>query len=192
MSFEEYAVNLYSQPQSALRTINDLAKFRAFVGELRREWPMFCPDEVEMGRLFPPKRAGEEILVSETIEGLFQVLLNFRDTDGGSVGIRLRYALANPRSVYEPFCAFTAWMMEHYNLCCDIESDLAPEQQGISDTICEVNDLRSILVPSMEYNRWLWQGDAQTEEDAILRPGDAVARFMTPMYINNPQASSAL
>ena len=31
----------------------------------------------------------------------------------------------------------------------------------------------------------LWQLDADTQEEAILRPGDAIARFMTPLYVSN-------
>ena len=187
---KEFSVDLCPQSKSSLHSGNDLATFRSVVNEIRREWPVLCQDDVEISRLMYPKRLDEEILVSDTPDGLFQVFVWLQHLNTDDVGISLRFAYSNPRTVYEPFCSLVEWLMKHYDLCCYISADLAPEQQGIGDTICEADNLRSILVPSMEYNRWLWQGDVQTEEEAILRPGDAVARFMTPLYINNPQASS--
>jgi hypothetical protein len=35
----------------------------------------------------------------------------------------------------------------------------------------------------MDYNRRFWQMDARTEEEAVLRPGEAMARFITPQLI---------
>ena len=71
--------------------------------------------------------------------------------------------------------------MTRYELYCRVDPDLAPEQQGVEDKVCDVHNLRTVLIPSMDYNRKFWQSDAQTEEEAILRPGDAVERFIMPL-----------
>ena len=73
MGFEEYYIGLYPKETSPLYCGNNLQSFHNVVQETRRQWPVFCPDEVETARLMPPKQAGQEILVSETPEGLFQV-----------------------------------------------------------------------------------------------------------------------
>lgn len=97
--------------------------------------------------------------------------------------ISLRFAYTNPRSVYEPVFDFIGWAMCTYNLYCQVVPDLAPGQQPGIQIIHDARDVRSTLLPCIEYNRKLWQMDADTEEEAILRPGDAVARFITPRLL---------
>lgn len=181
MGFEEYAIGLYPKETSSLYSGNNLQSFRKIVQEARRQWPMLCPDEAEMARLLPPKRAEQEILVSETPDGLFQVSFRLGNLRRDDILIGLRFAYSNPRSVYEPFCRVAEWFMTQYELCCHIDPDLAPDQEALADKVCETSNLRSLLLPSMDYNRRLWQSEAQTEEEAILRPGDAVERFITPL-----------
>ena len=187
MSFEEYRIVLNPQPNSPLQAGNDLASFRRLLQDVQCAWPTLRPDEREIARLMPPVTAEQDILFSETPEGLFQI--NLRLGSSGSnhrqdnIAISLVFAYANPRSVYKPVCAITEWLMARYSLSCDVVEDLAPEQQqvGVSSVVHDARHLCDVLVPSMDYNRKFWFLDAETEEEAILRPGEAVERFIIPL-----------
>ncbi len=187
MSFEEYRIVLNPQPNSPLRAENDLASFRRLLQDIQCAWPTLRPDEREIARLMPPITPEQEILFSETPEGLFQIKLRLggygSDCQQDAVAISLVFAYSNPRSVYKPVCAVTEWLMARYLLSCDVVEDLAPEQQqeGVSNVVHDAGHLCDVLVPSMDYNRKFWFLDAQTEEEAVLRSGEAVERFIIPL-----------
>lgn len=181
MGFEEFAVGLYPKETSSFQMGNSVQRFRGVIAEIRQRWPTLYPDELEIARAIHPKRPEDEILVSETKEGIFQMFLklgNLRDDD---IFVSLKFAYSNPRSVYEQFCCLVEWLMIEYSLYCHIATDLAPGQQDQDEDIVDVSRLRSVLICCMDYNRNLWHLEAQTEEEAVLRPGDAVERFIIPL-----------
>jgi hypothetical protein len=190
MGFEEYSVLVYPKEDSPLASGGDSATLDRVVTEVQAEWPVFHPDEVEMAHLVYPKRAEEVYLVYETAEGLIQMVVRLNPAQNNSIRFSLRFAYSNPRSVYQLFCAMVEWLIQHYQMYCHVEPDLAPEQKDVSDEIDQAEDVRSVLIPSMDYNRKLWQIDAQTEEEAILRPGDAVARFIYPRLVSEKKSIS--
>lgn len=183
MSFEAFEVHLYPRPDSRVRCTEDLATVKALVNEVQTKWPQFRLDEVEITRMFEPLRANEALLVYETSEGLIQLGIRLERAQS-SVVFSLRFAYCNPVSVYEPFCNMVEWLMRCYGLYCHVVPDLAPKQQGLSDNIASAESVRAILVPSMDYNRQLWKLDANSEEEAILRPGEAVERFIVPRFVS--------
>ena len=85
----------------------------------------------------------------------------------------------NPRSIYEPFCDVAALLMRHFDCACHCGEAYPPEMRDAPHDITSGDWLRDILIPSMDYNRAFWEQGAQTTDTAILRPGDAVARFVT-------------
>ena len=148
----------------------------------RRSGPDFQPDDVESARLREPLPNGVVILASETVAGLMQLIVQLGHTNCDDIAVWLRFAYCNPVSVFEPFCAVAAWLMRTYRLACHIEANPAPDSGGLRD-VADADAVRAVLLSSMEYNRRLWQMDADTEETAILRPGDAVARFIAPQFV---------
>ena len=142
-----------------------------FLMALKCQWPEFQPDDQNYDVGY------EKIYVYQTSAGLIQLLACCNG------GLTLRFAYSNPRSVYMPFCAITEWLMRSYGFTCHLHSEPAPIQQGVSREITEPEQVCATLIPSMDYNRRLWQGDAGTEEEAILRPGHAIMRFITPQLL---------
>ena len=183
MGFEAFEVYLYPIAGSPMGSTIESATLSALVSEMQTLWPEFRSDTVEIAHLFKPLSANAAILVYETSEGLLQLGVHF---DPAYPMFALGFAYCNPRSVDGPFCAITEGLMQRYGLYCHIHPDLAPEQEGISVDIVALERVRAVLIPSIEYNRKLWHSEVGTEEEAILRPGDAVARFMTPLLMNNP------
>lgn len=177
MGFESYTVILLPQQTALPGTDRGIDTVQQIVGDLRQKWPVIRLDEeeAELHSLSFPLTKGESCLVYETAEGLFQMLLT---PSGMQVSISLRFAYCNPRTVYQPFSEVTAWMMKRYQRDASVmASDDLPD-------LTNPQDVERILIPSMDYNRRLWQADVRTDEEAILRPGDAIVRFMSPHYLN--------
>lgn len=177
MGFESYTVVLTPQQRGFLGTDESQLTVQQVVGDLRKKWPAIRLDEeeAELRSLNFPLAEKEICLVYETAQGLFQLLLTPYHKQ---VSVSLRFAYCNPRTVYKPFLEVAAWMMKHYQLSASIMA---------SDDTPEVNnpqEVESIFIPSMDYNRRLWQADARTGEEAILRPGDAIVRFISPYYLS--------
>ena len=176
MGFESYTVVLTPRQIALPGTDRSMDTVPQMVGDLRQRWSVIRLDEkeVELRSLNFPLAEGEVCLVYETAQGLFQLLLTpYRK----QVSISLRFAYCNPRTVYQPFIRVTTWMMERYQRCASVMA---------SDDVPEVNnpqEVESVFIPSMDYNRRLWQADARTSEEAILRPGDAIVRFISPHYL---------
>lgn len=183
MSFEAFEVHLHPTPVSCLYSDNTLTDLNALMCDLQVQWPDFRPDEIETGRLFEPLQANERLYVHETTRGLLQLSAQL-DTATGSLMLVLRFAYCNPYSVQELFCSIVSWLMQRYQLYCHVAADLAPEHQGESDTIYSPTQVGSLLMSSMDYNRRLWQLDTGTSAEAILRPGDAIARFIAPLLVS--------
>ena len=149
---------------------------------IQAQWPEFHPDEVEIARLYEPLQPNERIFVHETTVGLIQLSTRL-DLSNACLEVAMRFAYCNPPRVEVPFCEMVEWLMQRYQLYCHIASDLAPEHQDEPDNVYAVEKARSLLLSSMDYNRRLWQLDAGTSEEAVLRPGDAVARFIAPQLV---------
>lgn len=81
-------------------------------------------------------------------------------------------AYCNPRSVYLPFAAVVAWLMRTQKM----QGSTLVSEQNLDLTTSE--DVLKVLVPSMEANRHLWFQDAGTEQEACLRPDEAIERFI--------------
>ena len=184
MSFEAFEVHLHPLPVSCLYADNTLIELNALMCDIQAQWPNFRPDEVEIGRLFEPLQANETLYVHETTKGLIQLSAQL-DTAKGSLILVLRFAYCNPRNVQELFCSIVSWLMQRYQLYCHVAADLAPEHRNESDNIYSLRQVNSLLIPSMDYNKRLWQLNTGTSEEAILRPGDAVARFVAPLFVNS-------
>lgn len=181
MGFEDYCVLVCPKNDSPLRSGNTEQAIGKLVGEVMKKWPAFSFDEIELEHLQYPKRRKDAFLVFETDQGLFQMLISLHKP--GYIIFSVRFAYCNPRTIYEPFCEVVAWLMRKYKMYCQIMRDLAPQQGDILKEIDVISDVPAVLTPSMDYNRRLWQLDAETEEEAILRPGEAIARFIAPKLI---------
>ncbi len=171
MGFEPYTIFLVPKQLSPSITDRSKSSVQQVIGELRQKWPSVRLDEEELGCLSYPPIPGEVYLVHETMQGLIQILLT---PSQGEITVSVRFAYCNPRSVYKPFMDIIAWLMERYEMYASVMA---------SDDIPDLTDpqkVEDVLVPSMDYNRRLWQTDTGTSEEAILRTGDAVARFVTP------------
>lgn len=180
MGFEDYQIILSPRPESLFACSGTPTLIRTVAGEIQQEWPAFAPDDLETHSQNYPARPDTVFLVYETSRELFQLLISVNASQNNSLYFSLRFAYCNPRSVYEPFCQVIIWLMNRYRLVCYPMRDLAPPDQEESKVICFPADIRRLLIPSMDYNRRFWFLDAQTEEEAPLRPGDATARFIMP------------
>lgn len=127
-------------------------------------------------------------LCYETDSFIFQLLVDHSAAcQSPPVVVSLRFAYCNPRGIYEPFCDVTERLMQRYQLDCHPMRDLEPPVEGkfrlVMEAIRDPSRIRSILVPSMDYNRLLWQSDVGTTEEAALRPEDAIMRFVAPRFV---------
>ena len=171
MSFE--AFNIYLTPIE--QSLRQLANVEEIAEEIPARFPALRPDTEEASE------GNTRWFVSETECGLFQV--GVYENGANSVRFVMQYALSNPRSVYAPFCACASELMQTYGLSLHVGAD-APPNQNLPDEITDTEDLCSLLLPAMDYNRFLWQSDMQTTEEIALRPGNAVARFLPDVLIH--------
>lgn len=175
MGFEAYTVLLVPCPTSLLAAGHRTTSVQSLVNELRQEWPDIHTDEQELlCRPYAPK-SEEAFLVYETTRGLFQIMLSPHQ---GQTRASLRFAYCNPRSVYQPFTSVIVWLMERYGMR---GSTMASDQ---SQDLNDPQEVLTVLTPSMDYNRRLWQTDAGTNEEAGLRPGEAIERFISPQCLS--------
>jgi len=181
VSFEAFEVHLHPIGASCLCSA-DPAKMEEVLCVVQAQWPEFHPDEVEIARLYKPLQLNERLLVYETAVGLIQLSARL-DVANGRLVLAMWFAYCNPRRVEELTCNMVEWLMHRYQLYCHISADLAPEHQGEPDDVYATEKVRSLLLSSMDYNRRLWQLDAGNGEEAVLRPGDAVARFIAPHLV---------
>lgn len=179
MGFEEFSVALLPFVQSPFYGGNDTESTARIVQEIRAEWPNFQNDDVEIARLYEPLPTGVFMLSSESEAGLIQLTVQLGYSRMDAVALWVRFAYCNPRSVDALFCSVVEWLMRAYCLHCRVEANLAPTREAQRE-ISDPDALCDALLPSIEFNRLLWQSDAGTAETAVLRPGDAVARFITP------------
>lgn len=163
----------------------DLPALSRVVTELQAEWPCIQPDAVERNSRPYGPGPDEIFLMHHTSDGLIQINPQLARRKHDVATFSLRFAYCNPRTVYEPFCALIEWLMRRYHMFCHNCRDLAPEQRGLSDDIDDPADVRRMLVPSMDYNRALWQLDFGREEAAV-RPDEALVRFVLPHCVPAP------
>lgn len=181
MGFEAYTVLLVPCPTSPLVTGSHAGTVQRLVNEMRQEWPDIRMDEEELDcRTYPPQ-PGEAFLVYETSLGLFQIMLGLHQEQ---VTASVRFAYCNLRSVYRPFTSVIAWLMERYGM--RGYTMAADQSQDLNDP----QEVLTVLKPSMDYNRHLWQIDAGTSEEAGLRPGEAIERFILPLCLSASPAVS--
>ena len=173
MGFESFTVVLTPCGGSPLLKDRDAGSITRLAEDIQRHWPSVRPDDVERDEMAQYVQPNDVYLFSETEAGLFQMLLH--DGHEGNISISLRFALCNPRTVYEPYCAMVSWLMRRYQLQCCNFSSVSLER---TDDFCDANAVAEILTPSMDENRWLWQLDADMEEEQRWRPGDALAWFI--------------
>ena len=63
----------------------------------------------------------------------------------GQVGVSVRFAYCNPRSIYSPFLTSITWLMENYKMYAYVmASDSLPD-------LTNPQDVERILIPSMDY-----------------------------------------
>lgn len=137
-------------------------------------------DDLEISRLYPPTDWWMPILVHESPQGLFQISFGLQGKEDDELYVFMRFAYCNPRSVYVPFCEVAALLMRMFDLQCLCDEDYPEEMKDAPHVIENSDWLLDILAPSMDLNKSYWHSDAETTEEAILRPGDAVARFIVP------------
>ena len=171
MGFEAYTVVLDPCEKPAVEADRVEAAVQSLVSDLQRQWPVIRLDEAEMRRHPCPLVQGEVRLVYETQQGLLQLLLT---PSLGQVSVSVRFAYCNPRSVYQPFIEIITWLMESYKL-----NGYVMASDDVPDLIAS-QEVKPLIIPSMDYNRRLWQADAGTSEEAILRPVEAINRFIKP------------
>ena len=180
MGFEDYQVTLHPQPNTRLSSGGTPELTVTLACEIQQTWSAFAPDDVERAYEERAARPGDVFLAYETAHELFQLKLSLDAGRGSGVTFSLRFAYCNPRSVYEPFCQVITALMSRYELICHPAPDFAPSDAGQPADITLPSDVRRLLTPSMDYNRRFWFLDAGTDEEAPLRPGDAIARFIMP------------
>lgn len=176
MGFEAYTVVLDPKllPLAAANEGNK-TDIQQMAEELQEKWPVIHLDEVELRSHAFPSIIEETCLVYETTQGLFQLLLTPAQ---GQISVSARFAYCNPRSIYPPFLDVVSWLMENYALKAYVmASDDVPE-------LTDWREIESVLAPSMDYNRRLWQADVGTSQEAALRPGDAIERFVHPRSLS--------
>ena len=192
MGFESYSIVLCPNENSPLRRNQTAETLQTLAAELQERWTEFQVDTVALAHLEYPQHSGEMFLIYESAAGLFQAQLRLNASAENAVNLSLRFAFCNPPSVYEPFFAVTEWLMQYYALYCEVMSNLAPEQADITDIIETPDALRAVLLPSIEYNRRLWQLDAGTNAEAILRPNEAIACFIAPHFLTTAEPVTTL
>jgi len=160
MSFEAFEIILTPIEQAIRQSpcLEEIAR------EIPMRFPALRPDTEEISE------GNVRWFVSETECGLFQV--GVYSDSVSVVRFLMRFAYSNPRSVYVPFCACASELMEVYRFALHVGAEVP------SDKITDTEDLCSLILPLMDYNRAFWQSDMQTTEEIALRPGDAVARFL--------------
>ena len=184
MGFAEFTIGLLPIEDSPLYQGNDLRSLISLTEEIQTKWPILHPDQIEMERAFPPLPDNQIILVAEQSDSLFQVYLRLGNLRSDDILMSLHFAYCNPRRVIEPVLGLAEWLMATYMLYCRIEPDLPPEFQTKGDLIFNATGLHQILLPCYDYNRRFWQLDFGSVEEMPLRPGDAVAHFLTPLVSN--------
>ena len=168
MGFESYTVILSPCPEAPHAACR-IADVSHLAQDLMNRWPEIRPDEAELSGLVYPARPGETFLIYEGQDGVFQILLSLSQEQ---ISASVRFAYCNPRSIYSPFAAVVGWLMR------------TRKMQGwtlVSEQSLDVNsseDVLKVLIPSMDANRRLWFLDAGTEEEACLRPDEAIERFI--------------
>ena len=177
MSFEEFRVSVIPQPGSPFAKGCDVTLFRHVVRDIQTIWPAIKPDTIETMRLFSPKEEREELLVHQTEAGLFQLTVLWGNVRPDTISIHLRLAYCNPCTIYAPFCSVVEELMRRYKMCAYC-SEPAPPGADARETLCQHKDIRAVIIPRIVYGKVLWYSDVQSAEEAILRPGDAVARFV--------------
>lgn len=183
MSFEEYNVFLCPKELSSIRRNQNLEDLAGISSALLAQFPEIKLDTYPLDHLEYPSRQEELFHVYQSQAGIIEIVLNLNKREGCCINISLRFAYCNPRIIYEPYCSIIEWLMARYSMYCEVMRDLAPSQECGADTIDKSDNVRAALIPSMDYNRKLWQLDAGSEEEAILRPGQAIERYMEPLYI---------
>ena len=177
MGFESFSVLL-----SPLDADDDTITAQRLVSQAKRQWPDLRTDALTSSEREKASGRGEIYLLRETSGGLMQMIA-WREKASCAVRVELRFAYCNPTSIDAPFCEMTAWLMRKYRMRCHVAPDLAPEQANVSDDMDGPDNVSEILLPSIAYNRRLWQADADTMETAALRPGDAIAKFIAPRLL---------
>lgn len=169
MGFESYTVSLSSRPGAPHTNCQNADNISHLTRELMQCWPEICPDDIEMSELPYPAQPGETFLVYEGLNGVFQIMLSQSQE---RIKASVRFAYCNPRSVYLPFAAVVAWLIRTQKM----QGGTLVSEQNLDLT--SAKDVLKILTPSMEANRRLWFRDAETEEEACLRPEEAIERFI--------------
>lgn len=183
MSFEEFGVVLLPTLQSPFSAGNDPASVEKLVRDIMTEWPIFQYDALEEARRFDPLPPGLVLLAAESAAGLIQLTAQLGYKEPDDIALWMRFAYCNPRSVDSLFSSIVERLMQKYRLYCHIEASL-PSELGAEGALYNPDAVCDALLPSIEYNRNFWQSDAATTETAILRSGDAIARFITPQLIS--------
>ena len=178
MGFEDFSVIL--EPKKTVSRHDNPEALPHVIAKMQQIWPSMQLDHLEMENtwLLKPDQT-KQIYIYETSTNLVQIL-TYQTPHSTMFSLTLRFAYCCPRRGDPFFCKMVEWLMKKFQLSCHVVPDLAPAQQGISKDISEAKEVYAVLLPSIEYNRNLWQQDAGTDAEAILRPGDAVARFITP------------
>ena len=172
MGFESYTVVLTPRPSSPLATGQNAQTLQMLVNEIMHDSRNICPDDEETRHLPYTPLCEESFLVYKTSLGLYQVLLEVHKQQ---INISLRFAHCNPRTIYKPFISMVTNLMGRYRLqSCKIASD-------DSLNLYDPQTVEMVLTSSMDYNRHLWQEDAGTNQEDILRPGEALERFIQQM-----------
>lgn len=168
MGFESFYVQLDPSEHSSLSRKAEVETFFRLTKEIRCAWPVLVAERID---------GTSATLTYKTKEGLFLLSL-FESNRTFRFGMEVAYC--NPKTVIEPFCRLTEDLMERYALSCHIGTDLSPEQDANLSDFSDPSLVRKVVPSAWEYNRRLWQLDAGTDEEAILRPGEAIAHFITP------------
>ena len=142
---------LTNNNNEAKKTITDVI---AIASALQQSWPNIQPD---FKALYNNDREIPLIYRSESGEFEILVMLSWEDE---YVYLSLRFSYQNSQDIFAPFCDVAEWLMQQYKMYCFPGRQLAPTQdnQFVKPfPITEASQLRSILIPSMEYMRKRWQ-----------------------------------
>ena len=182
MSFEEFRVGVVPKPELPLASGCDVVLFRQVVRDLLARWDDLRPDADDSYRFFSPKDEREEFLVHESEAGLFQVKVLLGNVRPDTISFHLRVAYSNPRTVLIPFFAVVEDLMLRYAMCATCSEPVLSSADA-RHTIDDAEAVHATFAPRFDFNKAFWHDDVQTGKEAILRPGDAVARFVTPQLI---------
>lgn len=131
--------------------------------------------------LYHPICPLDRILRYNGPEGIFQVHVNAVCNTGLVRALEIRVAYCNPNSVVVPMSNFVQWAMNRYDLELNILRD--GPAGGLPSTLNSEN-ADKLITEVFNYQKSFWLLDFPLADNAVLRPEEAIERFVLPECID--------